>query len=41
MAYTEGQRYFRSYASSGMLDQAFEFQIPVYTSIPDTYGQMP
>lgn len=41
MAYTEGQRYFRSYASSGMLDEAFEFQIPVYTSIPDTYGQMP
>ena len=41
MAYTEGQRYFRSYAASGMLDEAFEFQIPVYTSIPDSYGQQP
>jgi hypothetical protein len=41
MAYYEGIRYFRSYASSNMLDEPFEFLIPVYTGMPDTYGQMP
>ena len=41
MAYYEGVRYFRSYASSNMLDEPFEFLIPVYTGMPDTYGQMP
>ena len=41
MAYTEGERYFESYASSGMLDESFEFVIPVYLNLPDTYGQLP
>ena len=41
MAYTEGQRYFRSYAACGMLDEPFEFIIPVYSGMPDSYGQMP
>ncbi|MBR1797364.1 MAG: hypothetical protein IJ757_05055 [Clostridiales bacterium] len=41
MAYSEGVRYFRSYASSDMLDEPFEFVIPVYTSLPDSYGHMP
>ena len=41
MAYYEGVRYFRGYASCDMLDEPFEFLIPVYTGLPDTYGDMP
>ena len=41
MAYMEGQRYFRSYAANGMLDEPFEFIIPVYSGLPDSFGQMP
>ena len=41
MAYTEGQRYFSSYASSDMLSRSFEFIIPVYSGLPDSYGIMP
>ena len=41
MAYMEGVRYFRSYAACGMLDEPFEFIIPVYTGLPDSFGQMP
>ena len=41
MAYYEGVRYFRGYASCDMLDQPFEFLIPVYSGLPDTYGVMP
>lgn len=41
MAYTEAERYFSSYADCNMLDGTLEFVIPVYTSMPDTYGEMP
>ncbi len=41
MAYYEGVRYFRSYAECDMLDEPFEFLIPVYSGLPDSYGQMP
>lgn len=41
MAYYEGVRYFRGYAACDMLDEPFEFLIPVYTGLPDTYGNMP
>lgn len=41
MAYSEGTRYFRSYASSDMLDGSIEFVIPVYTNLPSEYGVVP
>ena len=41
MAYTEGHRYFDSYASIGMLDQSFVFVIPVYDNMPAEYGYLP
>ena len=41
MAYSEGLRYFDSYASIGMLDQSFIFVIPVYTNMPPAYGFLP
>ena len=41
MAYTEGHRYFDSYASIGMLDQSFVFVIPVYSNMPVDYGYLP
>ena len=41
MAYSEGMRYYRSYASIGMTDAAFEFVIPVYNDMPATYGSLP
>ena len=41
MAYSEGMRYYRSYASIGMTDAAFEFVIPVYNNMPDSYGSLP
>ena len=41
MAYSEGRRYYRSYASIGMTDAGFEFVIPVYNYMPDTYGSLP
>ena len=41
MAYSEGMRYYRSYASIGMTDAGFEFVIPVYNFMPDTYGSLP
>lgn len=41
MAYTEGARYFDSYASIGMVDQSFVFIIPVYNNMPSNYGYLP
>ena len=41
MAYTEGKRYYRSYDSLDMTDAGFEFIIPVYNNMPETYGSLP
>ena len=41
MAYSEGMRYYRSYDSIGMTDAGFEFIIPVYKNMPDSYGSLP
>ena len=41
MAYSEGRRYYRSYDSIGMTDAGFEFIIPVYKNMPETYGSLP
>ena len=41
MAYSEGQRYYRSYSLSGMIDQPFEFIVPVYSNLPASYGELP
>ena len=41
MAYSEGKRYYRSYDSIGMTDAGFEFIIPVYNYMPDSYGSLP
>ena len=41
MAYTEGVRYFTAYASGSMLDEPIEFVIPVYSGMPETYGELP
>ncbi|MBR4430447.1 MAG: hypothetical protein IKS75_04040 [Clostridiales bacterium] len=41
MAYSEGLRYYRSYDAIGMTDAAFEFIIPVYDNMPQTYGSLP
>lgn len=41
MAYSEGMRYYRSYDSIGMTDAGFEFIIPVYNNMPDSYGSLP
>mgnify|MGYP003297414513 CR=1 FL=1 len=41
MAYSEGKRYFDSYASIGMIDQSFVFIIPVYNDMPESYGYLP
>ncbi len=41
MAYTEGARYFTAYASGSMLDESFEFLIPVYSGMPESYGDLP
>ena len=41
MAYSEGLRYYRSYDSIGMTDAGFEFIIPVYNNMPESYGSLP
>lgn len=41
MAYSEGRRYFSSYASVGMVDESFIFVIPVYANLPSSFGVMP
>ncbi|MCR4688719.1 MAG: hypothetical protein K5745_04105 [Saccharofermentans sp.] len=41
MAYSESVRYYNSYKNIGMLDQAFEFTIPVYNNMPEEYGYLP
>ena len=41
MAYSESMRYYKSYESTSSLDNAFEFVIPVYTDLPDVYGELP
>ena len=41
MAYSEGARYYNSYEAIGMTDAGFEFVIPVYENMPDTYGSLP
>ncbi len=41
MAYSEGMRYYRSYDSIGMTDAGFEFVIPVYSNMPESYGSLP
>ena len=41
MAYSEGMRYYRSYDAIGMTDAGFEFVIPVYNNMPDSYGYLP
>lgn len=41
MAYTEGSRYYYSYAASDMLDEDFEFLIPVYSWMPESYTELP
>ena len=41
MAYSEGMRYYRSYDLIGMTDSGFEFIIPVYKNMPESYGSLP
>ena len=41
MAYSESRRYYNSYNNIGMLDQGFEFIIPVYENMPEGYGYLP
>lgn len=41
MAFTEGARYFNSYASIGMVNQQFVFLIPVYENMPEYFGYIP
>ncbi|MCR4671498.1 MAG: hypothetical protein K5643_09945 [Saccharofermentans sp.] len=41
MAYSESMRYYRSYESTSALDNPFEFIIPVYTDLPESYGGLP
>ena len=41
MAYSESRRYYNSYNDIGMLDQGFEFIIPVYENMPEDYGYLP
>jgi beta-N-acetylglucosaminidase len=41
MAYSESRRYYNSYNDIGMLDQDFEFIIPVYENMPEDYGYLP
>lgn len=41
MAYSEGLRYYRSYRAINMTDNGFEFIIPVYNNMPDSYGRLP
>ncbi len=41
MAYSEGTRYFRSYASCDMLDSSIQFVIPIYSGLPSEYGIVP
>ena len=41
MAYTEGKRYYRSYDAIDMSDAGFEFIIPVYNKMPESYGSLP
>ena len=41
MAYSEGRRYYRSYESIGMTDAGFEFIIPIYNNMPESYGRLP
>ncbi|MCQ2482068.1 MAG: hypothetical protein MJ153_01100 [Clostridia bacterium] len=41
MAYTEGVRYYDSYAAIDMIDSGFTFLIPVYTDMPVSFGVMP
>lgn len=41
MAYTEGRRYYRSYDAIDMTDAGFEFIIPIYNNMPESYGSLP
>ena len=41
MAYSEGYRYYRSYLKTDQLNNTFEFIIPVYKNMPETYGVLP
>lgn len=41
MAYSEGNRYYKSYLKTGQLDNTFEFIIPVYGNMPEQYGDLP
>ena len=41
MAYSESRRYYNSYNNIGMIDQGFEFIIPVYDNMPEDYGYLP
>ena len=41
MAYSESMRYYRSYESTSALDNPFEFIIPVFSDLPETYGGLP
>ncbi|MBO4580418.1 MAG: hypothetical protein J5715_09725 [Clostridiales bacterium] len=41
MAYSESMRYYKSYESTSSLDNPFEFVIPVYTDLPEQYGELP
>ena len=35
------EEYYNSYNDIGMLDQDFEFIIPVYENMPEDYGYLP
>ena len=41
MAYSEGYRYYKSYLNTDQLDNTFEFIIPIYSNMPDSYGVKP
>lgn len=41
MAYSEGYRYYKSYRDTDQLGNTFEFIIPVYDNMPDSFGEWP
>jgi len=41
MAYSEGARYHRAYLSQNMLASSFQFIIPVYVDMPESFGYLP
>ena len=41
MAYSESMRYYKSYKSQSSLDSPFEFIIPVYSDLPESFGELP